>query len=292
MNVLMKTDFTDMKLVGRGKVRDIYDLGENLLIVTTDRLSAFDVILPTGIPKKGFVLTQLSKFWFDMMSDIVENHIVTTDIDKMPPICQKYKEQLEGRSMLVKKAKPFMAECVVRGYLSGSGWKDYKTTGAVCGIKLPSGLRESEKLPEPIFTPATKAEVGAHDENIDFEKFKKIVGEENAEKLKNLAIQIYLKASTYAEKKGIIIADTKMEFGLYNGKIIIIDELLTPDSSRFWFKEKYEVGKPQQSMDKQYVRDYLETLDWDKTAPGPELPADVAAQASKKYFEIMEILTK
>lgn len=292
MNVLMKTDFTDMKLVGRGKVRDIYDLGENLLIVTTDRLSAFDVILPTGIPKKGFVLTQLSKFWFDMMSDIVENHIVTTDIDKMPPICQKYKEQLEGRSMLVKKAKPFMAECVVRGYLSGSGWKDYKTTGAICGIKLPSGLRESEKLPEPIFTPATKAEVGAHDENIDFEKFKKIVGEENAEKLKNLAIQIYLKASTYAEKKGIIIADTKMEFGLYNGKIIIIDELLTPDSSRFWFKEKYEVGKPQQSMDKQYVRDYLETLDWDKTAPGPELPADVAAQASKKYFEIMEILTK
>jgi phosphoribosylaminoimidazole-succinocarboxamide synthase len=288
----MKTDFTDMKLVGRGKVRDIYDLGENLLIVTTDRLSAFDVILPTGIPKKGFVLTQLSKFWFDMMSDIVENHIVTTDIDKMPPICQKYKEQLEGRSMLVKKAKPFMAECVVRGYLSGSGWKDYKTTGAICGIKLPSGLRESEKLPEPIFTPATKAEVGAHDENIDFEKFKKIVGEENAEKLKNLAIQIYLKASTYAEKKGIIIADTKMEFGLYNGKIIIIDELLTPDSSRFWFKEKYEVGKPQQSMDKQYVRDYLETLDWDKTAPGPELPADVAAQASKKYFEIMEILTK
>jgi len=292
MNVLVKTDFTDMKLVGRGKVRDIYDLGEHLLIVTTDRLSAFDVILPTGIPKKGFVLTQLSKFWFDMMSDIVENHIITTEIDKMPPICQKYRSQLEGRSMLVKKAKPFMSECVVRGYLSGSGWKDYKTTGAVCGIKLPAGLKESEKLPEPIFTPATKADVGTHDENIDFDRFKKVVGEENAEKLKSLAIKIYLKASEYAEKKGIIIADTKMEFGLYNGKIIIIDELLTPDSSRFWFKEKYEVGKPQQSMDKQYVRDYLETLDWDKTAPGPELPPDIVEQTSKKYYEIMEILTK
>jgi len=292
MNVLVKTDFTDMKLVGRGKVRDIYDLGDYLLVVTTDRLSAFDVILPTGIPKKGFVLTQLSKFWFDMMSDIVENHIITTEIDKMPSVCQKYRAQLEGRSMLVKKAKPFMSECVVRGYLSGSGWKDYKTTGAICGIKLPSGLKESEKLPEPIFTPATKAEVGTHDENIDFDRFKKVVGEENAEKLKTLAIQIYLKASEYAEKKGIIIADTKMEFGLYNGKIIIIDELLTPDSSRFWFKEKYEVGKPQQSMDKQYVRDYLETLDWDKTAPGPELPPEVVEQTSKKYYEIMEILTK
>lgn len=292
METLIKTEFADMKLVGRGKVRDIYDLGEHLLIVTTDRLSAFDVILPTGIPKKGYVLTQLSKFWFDMMTDIVENHIVTIEVDDMPSICQKYKAQLDGRSMLVKKAKPFMAECVVRGYLSGSGWKDYKKTGAVCGIRLPEGLKESEKLPEPIFTPATKAEVGAHDENIDFERFKKIVGEENAGKLKSLAIQIYLKASEYAEKKGIIIADTKMEFGLHNGKIIIIDELLTPDSSRFWFKEKYKVGEPQQSMDKQYVRDYLETLHWDKTAPGPELPPDIVEQTSKKYYEIMEILTK
>ncbi|MBZ4642979.1 MAG: phosphoribosylaminoimidazole-succinocarboxamide synthase [Deferribacteres bacterium] len=292
MNVLLKTDFKDLKLVGRGKVRDIYDLGEHLLIVTTDRLSAFDVILPTGIPKKGYVLTQLSKFWFEMMEDIVENHIVTTNVDEMPVICQKYKDELDGRSMLVKKAKPFMAECVVRGYLSGSGWKDYQKTGAVCGIKLPEGLRESEKLPEPIFTPATKAEVGLHDENIDFDRFKQVVGEEYADTLKNLAVKIYLKASEYAAQKGIIIADTKMEFGLYDGKIIIIDELLTPDSSRFWFKEKYEVGKPQQSMDKQYVRDYLETLDWDKTAPGPELPEEVASQTSKKYLEIMEILTK
>jgi phosphoribosylaminoimidazole-succinocarboxamide synthase len=292
MNVLLKTDFKDLKLVGRGKVRDIYDLGEHLLIVTTDRLSAFDVILPTGIPKKGYVLTQLSKFWFEMMEDIVENHIVTTNVDEMPVICQKYKDELDGRSMLVKKAKPFMAECVVRGYLSGSGWKDYQKTGAVCGIKLPEGLRESEKLPNPIFTPATKAEVGLHDENIDFDRFKQVVGEEYADTLKNLAVKIYLKASEYAAQKGIIIADTKMEFGLYDGKIIIIDELLTPDSSRFWFKEKYEVGKPQQSMDKQYVRDYLETLDWDKTAPGPELPEEVASQTSKKYLEIMEILTK
>lgn len=292
MDVVLKTEFPDLKLLCRGKVRDIYDLDENMLIVTTDRISAFDVILPNGIPYKGYVLTQLSKFWFNMMEDIVENHVITTEVDDMPEICHKYKDILEGRSMLVKKAKPFLAECVVRGYLSGSGYKDYKKTGEICGIKLPAGLRESEKLPEPIFTPATKAEIGDHDENIDFERFKNVVGEKYADTLRELAIKIYVKAAAYAEKKGIIIADTKMEFGLYGDKIIIIDELLTPDSSRFWFKDKYEVGKPQQSMDKQYVRDYLETLSWDKKAPGPILPDNVVEQTSKIYMEIMKILTE
>lgn len=292
MDVVLKTEFPDLKLLCRGKVRDIYDLNENMLIVTTDRISAFDVILPNGIPYKGYVLTQLSKFWFNMMEDIVENHVITTEVDDMPKICHKYKDILEGRSMLVKKAKPFLAECVVRGYLSGSGYKDYKKTGEICGIKLPTGLRESEKLPEPIFTPATKAELGDHDENIDFERFKNVVGEKYADTLRELAIKIYVKAAAYAEKKGIIIADTKMEFGLYGDKIIIIDELLTPDSSRFWFKDKYEVGKPQQSMDKQYVRDYLETLSWDKKAPGPILPDKVVEQTSKIYMEIMKILTE
>jgi phosphoribosylaminoimidazole-succinocarboxamide synthase len=292
MDVVLKTEFPDLKLLCRGKVRDIYDLDENMLIVTTDRISAFDVILPNGIPYKGYVLTQLSKFWFNMMEDIVENHLITTKVDDMPEICHKYKDILEGRSMLVKKAKPFLSECVVRGYLSGSGYKDYKKTGEICGIKLPAGLRESEKLPEPIFTPATKAEIGDHDENIDFERFKNVVGEKYADTLRELAIKIYVKAAAYAEKKGIIIADTKMEFGLYGDKIIIIDELLTPDSSRFWFKDKYEVGKPQQSMDKQYVRDYLETLSWDKKAPGPILPDNVVEQTSKIYMEIMKILTE
>jgi len=292
MDVVLKTEFPDLKLLCRGKVRDIYDLNENMLIVTTDRISAFDVILPNGIPYKGYVLTQLSKFWFNMMEDIVENHVITTEVDDMPKICHKYKDILEGRSMLVKKARPFLAECVVRGYLSGSGYKDYKKTGEICGIKLPTGLRESEKLPEPIFPPATKAELGDHDENIDFERFKNVVGEKYADTLRELAIKIYVKAAAYAEKKGIIIADTKMEFGLYGDKIIIIDELLTPDSSRFWFKDKYEVGKPQQSMDKQYVRDYLETLSWDKKAPGPILPDKVVEQTSKIYMEIMKILTE
>lgn len=293
MKLVTKTDFQDMKLVGRGKVRDIYDLGEHLLIVTTDRLSAFDVILPNGIPYKGYVLNQLSAFWFEMVKDIVDNHVVTTEVSDMPAICQKYKDDLEGRSMLVKKAKPFMAECVVRGYLSGSGWKDYKATGKICGIQLPKGLRESEKLPEPIFTPATKAELGHHDENVDFERMKDIAGSEsNAIQLRDYAIRVYKKACEYALTKGIIIADTKMEYGMYEGKIIIIDELLTPDSSRFWLKDKYEVGKPQFSMDKQFVRDYLETLDWDKTAPGPVLPDDIVKQTSKRYLDIMNTLIK
>ncbi len=291
MSVVLQTDFSDLKLVGRGKVRDIYDLGEYLLIVTTDRISAFDVILPNGIPNKGKVLTKLSEFWFNLTSDIVENHLITTNVNEMPKECLKYKDILEDRTMLVKKAKPFPVECVVRGYISGSGWKDYQKTGSVCGIKLKEGLKESEFMGEPIFTPATKAEVGDHDENISFERMSEIIGKDKAEILKKYTIDIYLKAVKIAERKGIIIADTKMEFGELNGKIILIDELLTPDSSRFWFKDKYKPGESQVSMDKQFVRNYLETLDWDKTAPGPELPEEIVNETSKMYMKIAEILT-
>ncbi|KAA0258673.1 phosphoribosylaminoimidazolesuccinocarboxamide synthase [Deferribacter autotrophicus] len=292
MKVVLKTEIPDLKLIGRGKVRDIYDLGNYLLIVTTDRISAFDVILPNGIPYKGYVLTQLSKFWFEKTSHIVKNHLVTTDIDEMPEVCKKYKDILEGRSMLVEKAKAYPVECVVRGYITGSAWKDYLKTGKVCGISLPEGLKESQKIEPPIFTPATKAEVGEHDENISFDEMALKIGDETAKKLRDYAIEIYNYCSKIAEEKGIIIADTKMEFGEKDGEIILIDELLTPDSSRFWFKENYEVGKPQESMDKQFVRNYLETLDWDKKAPGPELPEDIIEQTSKRYLEIMEILTK
>jgi len=292
MQVILNTNLEGLKLIGRGKVRDIYDLGEYLLIVTTDRISAFDVIMPNGIPMKGYVLTQLSKFWFEQTKDIVENHLITTDIDQMPEEVRKHKDILKDRTMMVKKAKPYPIECVVRGYLSGSGWKDYKATGSICGIKLREGMVESEKFDEPIFTPATKEELGKHDENISFERMCEIVGKEIAEKLKELTIKVYKRASEIAEKKGIIIADTKMEFGNYNGKIILIDEVLTPDSSRFWFKKLYQPGKPQESMDKQFLRNYLETLDWNKTAPGPDLPPHIIEQTSKRYLEIMEILTK
>ncbi|MCA1927751.1 MAG: phosphoribosylaminoimidazolesuccinocarboxamide synthase [Calditerrivibrio sp.] len=292
MEVILNTNLEGLKLVGRGKVRDIYDLGENLLIVTTDRISAFDVIMPNGIPYKGYVLTQLSKFWFKHTEDIIENHLITANVDEMPEEVKKHKAILDGRTMMVKKAKPFPIECVVRGYLSGSGWKDYKATGTLCGIKLRDGMLESEKFDEPIFTPATKEELGKHDENISFERMCEIVGKETGEKLKNYAISVYKRALSIAEKNGIIIADTKMEFGLYNGKIILIDEVLTPDSSRFWFKKLYQPGKPQESMDKQFLRNYLETLDWNKTAPGPILPDYIVEQTSKRYIEIMEILTK
>ncbi|MGA1847564.1 phosphoribosylaminoimidazolesuccinocarboxamide synthase [Deferribacter abyssi] len=292
MKVVLKTDIPDLKLVGRGKVRDIYDLGNYLLIVTTDRISAFDVILPNGIPYKGYVLTQLSKFWFEKTSHIVKNHLITTEIEDMPEVCKKYKDILEGRSMLVKKAKPYPVECVVRGYITGSAWKDYLKTGGVCGILLPEGLKESQKIEPPIFTPATKAEIGEHDENISFDEMVLKIGDKIAKKLRDYTIEIYNYCSKIAEEKGIIIADTKMEFGEKDGEIILIDELLTPDSSRFWFKASYEVGKPQESMDKQFVRNYLETLDWDKKAPGPELPDSIIEQTSKRYLEIMEILTK
>ncbi|MGC8768107.1 phosphoribosylaminoimidazolesuccinocarboxamide synthase [Calditerrivibrio sp.] len=292
MQVILNTNLEGLKLIGRGKVRDIYDLGEYLLIVTTDRISAFDVIMPNGIPMKGYVLTQLSKFWFEQTKDIVENHLITTDIDQMPEEVRKHKDILKDRTMMVKKAKPYPIECVVRGYLSGSGWKDYKATGSISGIKLREGMVESEKFDEPIFTPATKEELGKHDENISFERMCEIVGKEIAEKLRELTIKVYKRALEIAEEKGIIIADTKFEFGNYNGNIILIDEVLTPDSSRFWFKKLYQPGKPQESMDKQFLRNYLETLDWNKTAPGPELPPHIVEQTSKRYLEIMEILTK
>jgi phosphoribosylaminoimidazole-succinocarboxamide synthase len=290
METVVKTEFEDMKLIARGKVRDIYDFDDKMLIVTTDRLSAFDVILPNGVPGKGKILTEIALFWFEQTKDIVRNHIITADIDEMPEVCRKYRSLLEGRSMLVKKCRPFPVECVARGYITGSGWKDYQKTGAVCGIKLPAGLVDSERMPETLFTPATKAEVGDHDENISFEKMAELIGMEKAQKLKDLTIKIYETARDIADKKGIIIADTKFEFGELDGEIILIDEVLTPDSSRFWFKDKYEPGKPQQSMDKQVVRNYLETLDWNKTAPGPVLPEEIVKNTAAIYRQITDIL--
>lgn len=290
MEALLKTEFSDMKLLGRGKVRDIYDFDDKMLIVTTDRLSAFDVIMPNGVPGKGKILTEIALFWFEQTKDIIQNHIITADVDEMPEVCRKYKDQLEGRSMLVKKCKPFPVECVARGYITGSGWKDYLKTGAVCGIKLPAGIQESARMPETLFTPATKAEVGDHDENISFEQMCGIIGAEKAQKLKDLTIKIYETARDIALEKGIIIADTKFEFGELDGEIVLIDEILTPDSSRFWFKEKYEPGKPQESMDKQFVRNYLETLDWNKTAPGPVLPDDIIEGTVAIYRKITDIL--
>lgn len=290
-NLVLKTDFPDLKLVARGKVRDIYDLGETLLIVTTDRISAFDVIMNEGIPDKGYVLTQISAFWFRQMEDIIPNHIISTEVKDFPAQCQKYAAELEGRSMLVKKAKPLPAECIVRGYISGSGWKDYKATGAICGIKLPAGLVESDKLEEPIFTPSSKAEIGTHDENITFDQMAELVGKELAEKVRDVTIAIYKRARDIADAKGIIIADTKFEYGIYNGELIIIDECMTPDSSRFWAKDSYKPGGAQPSFDKQFLRDYLETLDWNKTAPAPPLPAEIVQKTGEKYMEALVKLT-
>lgn len=290
MKTVLKTEFPDMKLLGRGKVRDIYDFDDKMLIVTTDRLSAFDVIMPNGVPGKGKILTEIALFWFEKTKDIIRNHIITADIDEMPEVCRKYRDQLEGRSMLVHKCSPFPVECVARGYITGSGWKDYQKTGAVCGIELPAGLQDSDRMPETLFTPATKAEVGDHDENISFAQMAEIIGAEKAQRLKDLTIKIYETARDIALEKGIIIADTKFEFGELDGEIILIDEILTPDSSRFWFAEKYEAGKAQQSMDKQFVRNYLETLDWDKTAPGPELPEDIIQKTADIYRSITDIL--
>jgi phosphoribosylaminoimidazole-succinocarboxamide synthase len=289
--LVLSTDFPDLKLLARGKVRDIYDLGETLLLVTTDRISAFDVIMNEGIPDKGFVLNQISTFWFRMMEDIIPNHIISTDVNDYPAECRKYSADLEGRSMLVKKAKPLPAECIVRGYLSGSGWKDYKATGSVCGIPLPANLVESSKLPEPIFTPSTKAELGTHDENISFEEMARLCGRELAEQVRDVTIKIYSKARDYAETKGIIIADTKFEYGIFEGKLIIIDECLTPDSSRFWPSNQYQPGGAQPSFDKQFLRDYLETLDWNKTAPAPPLPEEIIRKTGEKYMEALVKLT-
>lgn len=280
----------DLQLFKKGKVRDVYDLGDKLLMVATDRISCFDVILPTLIPDKGRILTKISLFWFSFLKDLVENHIISSAWKDLPSQLKTQKDYLQSRFMIVKKCKVIPFECVVRGYLAGSGWKEYKNTQSVCGIGLPSGLEEAQRLPEPIFTPATKAEIG-HDENVDFGYLKNTLGSELADKIKELSLNIYAKASDFARKKGIIIADTKFEFGLLNDKLMLIDEVLTPDSSRFWPADSYQVGKSQISLDKQFVRDYLETLEWDKTPPAPELPLEVVEKTRKKYKQVYQQLT-
>lgn len=291
LQTITTTDFTDLKLFKRGKVRDVYDVGEYYLIVSTDRLSAFDVIMNEGIPSKGEILNRISKFWFDYTKEIIPNHLVSMNVDEYPAVCQPYKDTLRNRSMLVKKAELIPIECIVRGYITGSGLIDYQKTGKICGIELPKGLVESEKLPEPIFTPSTKAEIGLHDENISAEEAVKIIGKEAFEFIKDTTIKIYSIASEYALKKGIIIADTKMEFGYYDGKIILIDELLTPDSSRFWPLDEYQKGKTQNSFDKQYVRDYLLSVNFNKKPPAPTLPQEVILNTSKKYKEALLKIT-
>jgi phosphoribosylaminoimidazole-succinocarboxamide synthase len=289
--VLLRTDFPELELYASGKVRDVYRLGsEHLLFVATDRISAFDYVLATGIPHKGRVLTQISLFWFDFLREVVSNHLVTADVKRYPAEVGKYEEQLRGRSMLVTRAEMFPIECVVRGYISGSAWKEYQASGAVCGIPLPAGLKESDQLPEPIFTPATKATSG-HDENISFEHTARLIGSELAEQLRDLSLKIYRKAADYARQKGIIIADTKFEFGRTAAGITLADEVLTPDSSRFWPADKFQPGRAQESYDKQYVRDYLEAIRWNKQPPAPALPLEVARQTSEKYLEAYRRLT-
>jgi phosphoribosylaminoimidazole-succinocarboxamide synthase len=290
-SILLRTDFPELKLHTSGKVRDVYDLDrEHLLFVATDRISAFDYVLATGIPHKGRVLTQISLFWFDFLRDVTPNHAVTADVKQYPASAQKYADQLVGRSMMVMRAEMIPVECVVRGYISGSAWKEYKASGRVCGIELPAGLKESSKLPQPIFTPSTKATTG-HDENIPFDEMTRMVGVELSRQLRDLSLKIYSKAADYALKKGIIIADTKFEFGMTSKGITLADEVLTPDSSRFWPADKYQPGRAQASYDKQYVRDYLEQIHWNKQPPAPGLPADVARQTSNKYLEAFHQLT-
>ncbi len=288
--IVLNTEFKDLKFFRRGKVRDVYDLGENLLFVASDRISCFDVVLPDGIPLKGKILNSISCFWFELLKDVVPNHLITADINNYPKSALKYKDQLENRSMIVKKTKVFPVECIVRGYLSGSGWKEYKDKQSVCGIKLPSGLMESDKLPEVIFTPSTKEDQG-HDINVAQSYVENLLGKETANKLKELSIAVYQKARDYALTKGIIIADTKFEFGIYEGKITLIDEVLTPDSSRFWPLAEYKPGKGQPSFDKQFVRDYLESLTWDKKPPAPNLPEEIIKKTSEKYQEAYRKLT-
>ena len=286
-----ETNLQDLTLIKRGKVRDIYDLGENLLMVATDRISAFDVVMPDPVPDKGIILAQISLYWFEIMKPIIENHVVSADVNDFPAVCQPYAETLRGRSMLVKKAEPLSIECVVRGYISGSGWKSYQQTGSVCGICLPEALRESDKLPEPIFTPSTKEELGAHDINIDFAEAEKRIGKDLASKVRELSLAIYKKGSEMAAEKKIIIADTKFEFGLMQNDLILIDEVLTPDSSRFWPRDTYQPGGAQQSFDKQYVRDHLLSIQWNKQPPGPSLPEDIIQNTRKKYLEALTQLT-
>lgn len=288
MRVVRETQFAGISPAARGKVRDIYDLGDKLLIVATDRLSAFDVVLPTPIPDKGRVLTQLSLFWFELLRNVIPNHVLSAT--EFPSPFDRYRDDLAGRSMLVRKARSLPIECVVRGYVSGSGWKDYRATGKICGLVLPAGLQESDRLPEPIFTPATKAVTG-HDENITFEQAVSLVGKEVAERVRSVSLEIYRRATEHAEPRGVLLADTKFEFGLLNNELIWIDEALTPDSSRFWPAAQYRPGGPQPSFDKQFVRDYLEGIRWPKVPPGPELPADVVAATRAKYREAYRILT-
>ena len=289
--VVVQTDFKNLPLRGRGKVRDIYDLGDTLLIVATDRISAFDVVMPNPIPDKGMVLTQISRYWFEAVKDLIPNHLISTEVEDFPEVCRPYREILTGRTMWVRKAEPLPVECVVRGYLSGSGWGEYQTGGAVCGIPLPKGLVESSKLEEPVFTPATKAEAGAHDENISFERVGEIVGKERAELVREISISIYRRACQMADEKGIIIADTKFEFGMSGEKLLLIDEVLTPDSSRFWPKDTYHPGGPQPSFDKQFLRDYLLTVDWDKAPPAPQLPQEIIEKTRERYLEALKRLT-
>jgi phosphoribosylaminoimidazole-succinocarboxamide synthase len=295
-SALLQTGLGSLPLTARGKVRDIYSLpGDQLLFVATDRISAFDHVLGSGIPDKGKILTQLSLFWFDFLKDIVPNHLITADTPQFPDELQPFLSQLEGRSMLVKRARMFPVECVVRGYISGSGWKDYQQTGAICGIKLPAGLSESDRLPEPIFTPAAKINTGGHDENISYAQMEAVVGADTAAELRRLTLAIYAKASAYAATKGLILADTKFEFGWIQGgttgHIVLADEVLTPDSSRYWPVASYSPGGPQPSFDKQYVRDYLESIGWNKQAPAPALPCDVVSRTRQKYMEAFHLLT-
>ncbi|HNX20390.1 MAG TPA: phosphoribosylaminoimidazolesuccinocarboxamide synthase, partial [Acidobacteriota bacterium] len=290
MPAVTDTNLPGLKMISRGKVRDIYDLGDRLLLIATDRISAFDVVLPQPVPDKGKVLHQVSLFWFDHFKDVVPNHIAAGRVDDFPPELRAHREVLAGRTALVRKAKMFPIECVARGYLAGSGWKEYRTSGTVCGVKLPAGLKESDKLPEPIFTPSTKAETG-HDENIDFERAAGIVGREAATTLRDLTLSLYSKAADFARGKGIIIADTKFEFGVIDGRVALCDEVLTPDSSRFWPADQYKPGGPQPSFDKQFVRDWLESIHWNKQRPAPSLPAEVIEGTRARYVEALRILS-
>ena len=291
MQTLTQTDLPGLPLLARGKVRDLYSVGEHLLLIATDRISAFDHVLATGIPGKGKILTQLSLFWFQLLRDVVLNHLITADISQYPEALRPYSSQLQGRSMLVKRAQMFPVECVVRGYLSGSGWKDYKATGAVCGIPLPAGMQESARLPQPLFTPASKSLGGEHDENISFQEMVACIGEPAATKLQGLSLEIYNRAAAYAAERGVILADTKFEFGVTPGGIVLADEVLTPDSSRYWPADQYKPGGPQPSFDKQFVRDYLEQIQWNKQAPAPPLPDDIVAKTQRKYLDAYRLLT-
>lgn len=289
--IVTQTHFPELNLIHRGKVRDLYDLGDNLLMVATDRISAFDVIMDDPIPHKGAVLTKLSLFWFDYLSDIIPNHLISADVDQYPGVCTQYRDQLEGRSMLVKKAKPLPVECIVRGYISGSFWKSYQKSNVVCGFHFPEGLQESQQFPQTLFTPSTKAELGLHDENISVERMEEIVGKDETAQIADVCVRLYEKAAKYARQKGIIIADTKFELGWHDGQLILIDEVLTPDSSRFWPEDEYKIGRGQASFDKQFLRDYLLSLDWGQTPPPPKLPEEIVEKTRQRYFEALEKLS-